>query len=57
MSGGSIVALNHFCEPCFERMLEQEVQVQGILGGGLTSLSRDDYDKVAGTNIFDETIE
>ncbi len=57
MSGGSMVVLNHFCEPCFERMLEQEVQVQGIGGGGLTSLSRDDYDKVAGTNIFDETNE
>ena len=52
-----MVVLNHFCEPCFERMLEPEVQVQGIGGGGLTSLSRDDYDKVAGTNIFDETNE
>lgn len=50
-----MVALNHFCEPCFERMLE--LQIQGIGGGGLTSVSRDDYDKVAGTNIFDETKE
>ncbi len=50
-----MVVLNHFCEPCFERMLE--LQVQSIGGGGLISVSRDDYDKVAGTNIFDETKE
>ncbi len=49
-----MVALNHFCEPCFERMLELECR---DFGGEVVSVSRDDYDKVAGTNIFDETKE
>jgi hypothetical protein len=43
MSGGSMVVLNHFCEPCFERMLELEV------------VNREDYDRVAGKNVYDET--
>ena len=45
MSNYSMVAVNYFCETCFERVVELEV------------VKREDYDMVSGTNIFDETTE
>lgn len=45
MSNYSMVAVNYFCETCFERVIELEV------------VKREDYDMVAGSNIFDETTE
>ncbi|KAK1739839.1 hypothetical protein QTG54_009598 [Skeletonema marinoi] len=53
MSGGSMVVLNHFCEPCFERMLELDVRDLG--SGEVISVDRDDYDKVEGKTLYDET--
>ena len=43
MSDFTFVAVNRFCEPCFERLVELEI------------VKREDYDKVAGTNILEET--
>lgn len=45
MSNFRWVVVNYFCEPCFERLDELEV------------VNRDDYDRVLGTNIFDEVNE
>jgi hypothetical protein len=53
MSGGSMVVLNHFCEPCFERMLELDVRDLG--SGEVISVDRDDYEKVEGKTLYDET--
>ena len=45
MSGGMFVATNFFCQQCFDRMVELEV------------VKTEDYDRVAGTTLFDETTE
>ena len=52
MSGGSMVMLNHFCEPCFERMLQLDVR---DFGGESVDVSREDYDKVEGETLYDAT--
>ena len=54
MSGGSMVALNRFCEPCFERMIELgETPKHSILPNAF--VKREDYERVAGSNLFDAT--
>jgi hypothetical protein len=42
MSGGLMINVNRFCEPCFERLV------------GLELMDREDYTKVSPTTLFDE---
>ena len=54
MSGGTMVKLNRFCEPCFERMIELgETPQHSVLPSA--HVKREDYERVAGSNLFEAT--
>ena len=53
MSGGSFVVLNHFCEPCFERMLQLNAMDLG--SGEVIDVRREDYVKVEAETLYDAT--
>ena len=53
MSGGTMVVLKHFCEPCFERMLG--LNMWDIMTGEIIKVKREDYDKVEGETLYDAT--
>ena len=53
MSRGSMVVLNHFCEPCFERMLGLDMWDFG--SGEIIKVRREDYDKVESETLYDGT--
>ena len=55
-SGGTMVKINQFCEPCFERMVELgETPPSNDDWHSNAHVKREDYERIAGCNLFDAT--
>jgi len=55
-SGGTMVKISQFCEPCFERMVELgETPPSNDDWHSNAHVKREDYERVAGCNLFNAT--